>query len=64
MEAVFQNSSFRNPLSGLAHALLQTGRLSTEQVEALHKKSSSDQTPLIVAVLKSGYLDAGDLAPP
>ncbi|WP_395822937.1 type IV-A pilus assembly ATPase PilB [Collimonas sp.] len=62
MAAVFPNSSSNSPISGLARALLQAGRLSATQVEALHKKSSSDQTPFIAALLESGYLDAPGLA--
>lgn len=36
--------------------------MSTAQMEALHKKASSDQTPFIVALLASGHLDARALA--
>ncbi len=62
MAEVFPNSSSSNWISGLARSLLQAGRLCAAQIEALHKKSSRDQTPFIAAVLASGYLDTGDLA--
>ncbi|WP_211445127.1 type IV-A pilus assembly ATPase PilB [Collimonas humicola] len=62
MAAVFPNASTTGPISGLARALLQAGRLSTAQMEALHKKASGDQTPFIAALLDSGHLDARALA--
>ncbi|AMP16922.1 type IV-A pilus assembly ATPase PilB [Collimonas pratensis] len=62
MAAVFPNTSTTGPISGLARALLQAGRLSTVQMEALHKKASGDQTPFIAALLESGHLDAPALA--
>ncbi|NKI72058.1 type IV-A pilus assembly ATPase PilB [Collimonas pratensis] len=62
MAAVFPNTSTTGPISGLARALLQAGRLSTVQMEALHKKASGDQTPFIAALLESGHLDARALA--
>ncbi|MFJ2989382.1 type IV-A pilus assembly ATPase PilB [Collimonas sp. NPDC087041] len=62
MAAVFPNSSSSSPISGLARALLQAGRLSATQIETLHKKSSGDQTPFITALLESGHLNARDLA--
>ncbi|MFC5476475.1 type IV-A pilus assembly ATPase PilB [Paraherbaspirillum soli] len=49
-------------MSGLARALLQAGRVSAVQIEALNKKSSSEQTPFIDALLSSGHLDARSLA--
>ena len=62
MAAVFPNTSTTGPISGLARALLQAGRLSTVQMEALHKKASGDQTPFIAVLLESGHLDARALA--
>ncbi|MEO6920119.1 MAG: type IV-A pilus assembly ATPase PilB [Collimonas sp.] len=62
MAAVFPNASTTGPISGLARALLQAGRISTAQVEALHKKASDTQTPFIAALLESGHLDARALA--
>jgi type IV pilus assembly protein PilB len=62
MAAVFPNASTTGPISGLARALLQAGRLSTAQVEALYKKTGNDQTPFIAALLESGHLDARALA--
>ncbi|AIY43628.1 Type IV fimbrial assembly [Collimonas arenae] len=62
MAAVFPNVSTTGPISGLARALLQAGRLSTAQVETLHKKAGDTQTPFIAALLESGHLDARALA--
>ncbi len=42
--------------------MLQAGRLSVPQLEALHKKASESQTPFISALLESGQLDARSLA--
>ncbi|MEM4988652.1 type IV-A pilus assembly ATPase PilB [Collimonas sp. H4R21] len=62
MAAVFPNANSTSPISGLARALLQAGRLSVPQLEALHKKASDSQTPFISALLESGHLDARSLA--
>jgi type IV pilus assembly protein PilB len=62
MAAVFPNTSSTSPISGLARALLQAGRLSAPQIEFLHKKSSDSRTPFIAALLESGHLDARSLA--
>ncbi|AEK63745.1 type IV-A pilus assembly ATPase PilB [Collimonas fungivorans] len=62
MAAVFPNANSTSPISGLARALLQAGRLSVPQLEALHKKASESQTPFISALLESGQLDARSLA--
>ncbi|HWW04113.1 type IV-A pilus assembly ATPase PilB [Collimonas sp.] len=62
MAAVFPNANSTSPISGLARALLQAGRLSVPQIEALHKKASDSQTPFIAALLESGHLDARSLA--
>jgi type IV pilus assembly protein PilB len=62
MAAVFPNANSTSPISGLARALLQAGRLSVPQLEALHKKASDSQKPFISALLESGHLDARSLA--
>ena len=62
MAAVFPNANSTSPISGLARALLQAGRLSVPQLETLHKKASESQTPFISALLESGHLDARSLA--
>ncbi|WP_211467198.1 GspE/PulE family protein, partial [Collimonas silvisoli] len=62
MAAVFPNANSTSPISGLARALLQAGRLSVPQIEALHKKASDSQTPFIASLLESGHLDARSLA--
>jgi type IV pilus assembly protein PilB len=49
-------------MSGLARALLQAGRLSAPQADALQKKASADKTQFIDALLASGAIDARALA--
>ncbi len=49
-------------MSGLARALLQAGRLSTTQAETLNKKSASEKSPFIDALLQSGCIDTRTLA--
>ncbi len=49
-------------MSGLARALVQAGRLSAQQAEALHKQSQADKTPFIDVLLSSAALDARSLA--
>ena len=49
-------------MSGLARALLQAGRLSTTQAETLNKKSASEKSPFIDALLQSGCIDTRSLA--
>jgi type IV pilus assembly protein PilB len=39
------------PLSGLARALVQAGRLTAQQADALQKKAASDRTALIDAII-------------
>ncbi|KFI07185.1 general secretion pathway protein GspE [Massilia sp. BSC265] len=49
-------------MSGLARALVQAGRLSPGQADALQKKAVADKTPFIDALLESGIIEPGALA--
>jgi type IV pilus assembly protein PilB len=49
-------------MSGLARALVQAGRLTAVQAEALQKKASSEKTPFIDALLAGGVIDSRALA--
>jgi len=62
MAAVLPNSPSNAAMSGLARALLQAGRLSAQQVEALTKKAATDKTPFIDTLLQSGTIDGRSLA--
>ncbi|WP_420476131.1 type IV-A pilus assembly ATPase PilB [Noviherbaspirillum sp. ST9] len=62
MAAVLPNQATSPMMSGLARALVQAGRLSAQQAEALHKQSQADKTPFIDVLLSSAALDARSLA--
>src|SRR5438034_6953570 len=62
MTPTSSTSASSTPMSGLAHALLQAGRLSTAQAETLNKKSISEKSPFIDALLQSGGIDTRTLA--
>ena len=49
-------------MAGLARALMQAGRLSAPQAEALQKKAALDKVPFIDALLAGGSIDARSLA--
>lgn len=49
-------------MSGLARALVQAGRLTAAQAEALQKKASADKLPFIDTLVASGTIDAPTLA--
>ena len=49
-------------MSGLARALMQAGRLSMPQADALQKKAAADKVPFIDALLAGGIIDAKSLA--
>ena len=49
-------------LTSLARALLQAGRLTAAQAEALSKQANVDKTPFIDTLLSSGTIDARSLA--
>ncbi len=62
MAAVLPNTTTGTPLSGLARALVQAGRLNAAQADTLQKKAVSDKTAFIDAVVASGAVDARSLA--
>lgn len=49
-------------MSGLARALLQAGRLSPQQVDALSKQANSEKLPFIDVLLLNGAIDGRSLA--
>lgn len=49
-------------MSGLARALLQAGRLSAQQAEALSRKATSEKTSFIDVLLQAGAIDGRTLA--
>ncbi|WP_229415941.1 type IV-A pilus assembly ATPase PilB [Pseudoduganella armeniaca] len=49
-------------MSGLARALMQAGRLTPPQADALQKKSHADKLPFIDVLLASGAVNSRDLA--
>ncbi|WUR14358.1 type IV-A pilus assembly ATPase PilB [[Empedobacter] haloabium] len=49
-------------MSGLARALMQAGRLTPPQADALQKKSHTDKLPFIDVLLASGVVNARELA--
>src|ERR1700749_2041324 len=62
MAAVLPNATPTAPMPGLARALLQAGRLSAPQAEALQKKALTDKLAFIDVLLASGTIDARGLA--
>jgi type IV pilus assembly protein PilB len=50
------------PMSGLARALVQAGRLTVPQADAVQKKAAAEKTPFIDALLASGGIEAQSLA--
>ncbi len=62
MAAVLPNATPTAPMPGLARALLQAGRLSAPQAEALQKKALTDKLAFIDVLLASGSIDARGLA--
>jgi type IV pilus assembly protein PilB len=62
MAAVQPHTAPGVPLPGLARALLQAGRLTAPQAEALQRKSLSDKLAFIDVLLGSGVIDARALA--
>jgi type IV pilus assembly protein PilB len=49
-------------MSGLARTLLQAGRLSAQQADALNKKAIAEKAPFIDVLLQSGSIDSRSLA--
>ncbi|HEY8607257.1 MAG TPA: type IV-A pilus assembly ATPase PilB [Noviherbaspirillum sp.] len=62
MAAVLPNQSTAVPMPGLARALVQAGRLTAQQAEALNKQALSDKAPFIDALVGSATIDARSLA--
>jgi type IV pilus assembly protein PilB len=62
MAAVLPNSTSATTMPALARALLQAGRITAQQADALHKKSVAEKTPFIDILLQGGAIDARSLA--
>ena len=62
MAAVLPNTASGTPMSGLARALMQAGRLSMPQADALQKKAIVDKVQFIDVLLAGGTIDAKSLA--
>ncbi|MEW6021081.1 MAG: type IV-A pilus assembly ATPase PilB [Pseudomonadota bacterium] len=62
MAAVLPNATSGIPMSGLARALVQAGRLTAAQADALQKKAASERTNFIDALVVGGAIDAQALA--
>jgi len=62
MAAVLPNATPTTTMPGLARALLQAGRLTAPQAEALQKKAVTEKTPFIDALIGSGAIDSRSLA--
>jgi len=62
MAEVVPNLSAQNAISGLAHALLQSKRLSMAQINPIIKKAQLEKTPFIDALLFSGLINSRELA--
>ncbi len=62
MAAVQPNPATGTPMSGLARALMQAGRLTPPQADALQKKAQVEKTAFIDVLLSSGGINARELA--
>ena len=62
MAAVLPTPATGTPMSGLARALMQAGRLSLQQADALQKKAALEKIAFIDALIGGGILDAKSLA--
>ncbi|AXA92266.1 type IV-A pilus assembly ATPase PilB [Massilia sp. YMA4] len=62
MAAVQPHPATGASMSGLARALMQAGRLTPPQADALQKKSHTDKLPFIDVLLASGVVNSRDLA--
>jgi type IV pilus assembly protein PilB len=62
MAAVLPNQAANTAISGLARALVQAGRLSPQQAEAINKQAVTGKVVFIDALLDSGSIDARSLA--
>ncbi len=62
MAAVLPTPTPGTAISGLARALLQAGRLTAQQLDAVHKRALSEKLAFIDVLLQSGTMDAHGLA--
>ncbi|WP_426112116.1 type IV-A pilus assembly ATPase PilB [Massilia sp. PWRC2] len=62
MSAVLPTTVQGTPMSGLARALTQAGKLTAAQADALQKKSATDRVLFIDSLVTSGLIDARGLA--
>ncbi|QGZ41334.1 type IV-A pilus assembly ATPase PilB [Pseudoduganella flava] len=62
MAAVQPNTAASAPMPGLARALLQAGRLTAPQADALQRKSHVEKAPFIDVLLASGAIASRELA--
>ncbi|MFL6711163.1 MAG: type IV-A pilus assembly ATPase PilB [Massilia sp.] len=62
MAAVLPNTAQGTPMSGLARALTQAGKLTAAQADTLQKKSVADKVQFIDSLVTSGLIDARGLA--
>ncbi|KAF3999693.1 type IV-A pilus assembly ATPase PilB [Glaciimonas immobilis] len=62
MAVVLPPVNQNRPMSGLARALVQAGRLSIDQVEGLNRTASNDNTRFIDVLISSGHVNALNLA--
>jgi type IV pilus assembly protein PilB len=62
MAAVLPNPASSASMPGLARALLQAGRLSAQQVEALNKQAANEKIPFIDVLLQTKSIEPRALA--
>ncbi|WP_377703443.1 type IV-A pilus assembly ATPase PilB [Pseudoduganella sp. UC29_71] len=62
MAAVQPNTASSAPMAGLARALMQAGRLTPAQADALQKKALADKLPFIDTLLASNAIQPRELA--
>ncbi|RJG11646.1 type IV-A pilus assembly ATPase PilB [Massilia cavernae] len=62
MAAVLPNTASGIPMSGLARALVQAGRITAAQADTLQKKAVADKAAFIDILVASGSIDGAGLA--
>ena len=62
MAAVLPNQPTSAALPSLARALVQAGKLTAQQADALNKQATAEKTPFIDVLIDSGSIDARTLA--
>jgi type IV pilus assembly protein PilB len=62
MAAVLPNQAANAVMSGLARALVQAGKLTSQQADTLGKQAAAEKLPFIDVLLQSGSIDARALA--